>query len=119
MKVGLVSERIGCREYMLCQQQCIFASTDGRVIIFTATDFVKTRAIIAINGHDIAGPHFEQHGLRLFAARLVDQEFDELATVALALVGAAIDRLSMWLSSPTTLITACPIVVCCCMPIQQ
>ena len=72
---------------MFCQQQRIFAPTDRRVIIFPATDFVKTRAIIAINGHDIAGSHFEQHGLRLMLARLVDQKFDELATVTPALMG--------------------------------
>ena len=70
---------------MFGEEQSVFFTVWRGIIIFAASDFIKSGRIITTYCANITGSYFEHHDLCLFIASDVEQELNKLLSYALAL----------------------------------
>ena len=67
------------------QDERIFATNIGRIVVFSNADLVETKILVEITGDLVRWPDFKEHRCRLTLTRTGDQVFNNAAAKAIAL----------------------------------
>ena len=75
----------GASEQLFSQDERVFATNIGRIVVFSNADLVETKILVKIAGHLVRWPDFKEHRRCLARPRSLDQVFNNVAAKAIAL----------------------------------
>ena len=72
-------------EQLFGQDESVFATNIGRIVVFSNADLVETKILVEITSHLVRWPDFKKHRCRLSLPCTSDQVFNNVAAKAMAL----------------------------------